>query len=35
LRDRFEIVLAEAPDRVSRNQTDVVTLLKYLRFAGF
>jgi site-specific DNA recombinase len=28
-RGRFEIVLAEALDRVSRNQADVATLLKH------
>jgi len=31
---RFEIVLAEALDRVSRDQADVATLFKHLRFAG-
>jgi hypothetical protein len=31
---RFEIVLAEALDRVSRGQADEATLFKYLRFAG-
>jgi site-specific DNA recombinase len=30
----FEIVLAEALDRVSRDQADVATLFKHLRFAG-
>jgi site-specific DNA recombinase len=29
---RFEIVLAEALDRVSRDQADVATLFKHLRF---
>ena len=33
-RGRFEIVLAEALDRVSRDQADVATLFKHLRFAG-
>jgi site-specific DNA recombinase len=31
---RFDIVLAEALDRVSRDQADVATLFKHLRFAG-
>ena len=31
---KFEIVLAEALDRVSRDQADVATLFKHLRFAG-
>jgi len=30
----FDIVLAEALDRVSRDQADVATLFKHLRFAG-
>lgn len=33
-RGRFEIVLAEALDRVSRDQADVATLFKHLRLAG-
>ena len=28
------MVLAEAPDRVSRDQADVAVLYKHLRFAG-
>ncbi|GBR01742.1 hypothetical protein AOE01nite_28840 [Acetobacter oeni] len=31
---RFDIVLAEALDRVSRDQADVATLFKHLKFAG-
>ena len=31
---RFDLVLAEALDRVSRDQTDVATLYKHLQFAG-
>ncbi len=31
---KFEVVLAEALDRVSRDQADVATLFKHLRFAG-
>lgn len=31
---RIDIVLAEALDRISRDQADVATLFKYLRFAG-
>ncbi|WP_085558422.1 recombinase family protein [Azospirillum agricola] len=31
---RFDVVLAEALDRVSRDQADVATLFKHLRFAG-
>lgn len=31
---KFDIVLAEALDRISRDQADVATLFKYLRFAG-
>jgi site-specific DNA recombinase len=31
---KFDIVLAEALDRVSRDQADVATLFKHLRFAG-
>jgi site-specific DNA recombinase len=30
----FDIVLAEALDRISRDQADVATLFKQLRFAG-
>jgi site-specific DNA recombinase len=33
-RGKFEVVLAEALDRVSRDQADVATLFKHLRFAG-
>ena len=33
-RGAFETVVAEALDRVSRNQADVATLYKHLRFAG-
>ncbi len=33
-RSKFEVVLAEALDRVSRDQADVATLFKHLRFAG-
>jgi site-specific DNA recombinase len=33
-RGRFDIVLADALDRVSRDQADVATLFKHLRFAG-
>ena len=33
-RGRFEIVVAEALDRVSRDQADVAVLYKHLRFAG-
>jgi site-specific DNA recombinase len=33
-RGRFDVVLAEALDRVSRDQADVATLFKHLRFAG-
>ena len=33
-RGKFDIVLAEALDRVSRDQADVATLFKHLRFAG-
>ncbi|MDE2790217.1 MAG: recombinase family protein [Paracoccaceae bacterium] len=32
-RGAFEIVVAEAFDRVSRDQADVTTLYKHLRFA--
>src|SRR4051812_41015011 len=32
--DRFDIVVAEALDRLSRDQEDVAGLLKRLRFAG-
>ncbi|WBO24343.1 recombinase family protein [Sphingomonas abietis] len=31
---RFEVVLAEALDRISRDQADVATLYKHLQFAG-
>ena len=31
---RFDVVLAEALDRISRDQADVATLFKYLKFAG-
>ncbi len=30
----FEILVAEALDRMSRDQADVATLYKHLRFAG-
>jgi site-specific DNA recombinase len=33
-RGQFDIVLAEALDRVSRDQADVATLFKHLRFAN-
>lgn len=33
-RGRFDIVLAEALDRVSRDQADIATLYKHLRFAN-
>src|ERR1700681_3913034 len=33
-RQQFDVVLAEALDRVSRDQADVATLFKHLRFAG-
>jgi site-specific DNA recombinase len=33
-RGRFDIVFAEALDRVSRDQADVATLFNHLRFAG-
>ena len=33
-RGRFDIVLAEALDRISRDQADVATLSKHLSFAG-
>jgi site-specific DNA recombinase len=33
-RGRFDIVLAEALDRISRDQADVANLFKHLRFAG-
>ena len=32
--DAFDVVLAEALDRVSRDQADVAVLYKHLRFAG-
>ncbi|MDP3600888.1 MAG: recombinase family protein [Bosea sp. (in: a-proteobacteria)] len=31
---RFDLVVAEALDRISRDQADVATLFKHLRFAG-
>ena len=31
---KFDIVLAEALDRISRDQADIATLFKHLRFAG-
>lgn len=31
---RFDMVLAEALDRISRDQADVATLFKHLKFAG-
>ena len=33
-RGKFDVVLAEALDRISRDQADVATLFKHLRFAG-
>jgi site-specific DNA recombinase len=33
-RGKFDIVLAEALDRISRGQADVATLFEHLRFAG-
>jgi DNA invertase Pin-like site-specific DNA recombinase len=33
-RGMFDIVLAEALDRISRDQADVATLYKHLKFAG-
>ena len=30
----FEVVMAEALDRISRDQADVATLFKHLHFAG-
>ena len=33
-RGKFDVVVAEALDRVSRNQADVAVLFKHLRFAG-
>ncbi len=33
-RGMFDIVMAEALDRISRDQADVATLFKHLRFAG-
>jgi DNA invertase Pin-like site-specific DNA recombinase len=33
-RGQFDLVLAEALDRISRDQADVATLFKHLRFAG-
>jgi DNA invertase Pin-like site-specific DNA recombinase len=33
-RGRFDILLAEALDRVSRDQADVASLFKHLRFSG-
>lgn len=34
LAGKFEMILAEALDRVSRDQADVATLYKHLQFAG-
>lgn len=31
---KFDLVLAEALDRISRDQADVATLFKHLKFAG-
>ena len=31
---KFDLVLAEALDRISRDQADIATLFKHLRFAG-
>ena len=31
---QFDVVLAEALDRISRDQADIATLFKHLRFAG-
>jgi site-specific DNA recombinase len=33
-RSKFDVVLAEGLDRISRDQADVATLFKHLRFAG-
>ena len=33
-RGQFDLVLAEALDRISRDQADVATLFKHLQFAG-
>ncbi|WP_456305957.1 recombinase family protein [Gluconobacter cerinus] len=33
-RGEFTVVLAEALDRISRDQADVATLFKHLKFAG-
>jgi site-specific DNA recombinase len=33
-RSKFDVVLAEALDRMSRDQADIATLFKHLRFAG-
>jgi site-specific DNA recombinase len=33
-RGKFDLVLAEALDRMSRDQADIATLFKHLRFAG-
>lgn len=33
-RGQFDVVLGEALDRISRDQADVATLFKHLRFAG-
>src|SRR6267143_2873533 len=33
-RQQFDVVLAEALDRISRDQADAATLFKHLRFAG-
>ena len=34
LRDRFQVVLAEALDRISRDQEDVADVFKRMAFAG-
>jgi site-specific DNA recombinase len=33
-RGKFDVVIAEALDRMSRDQADIATLFKHLRFAG-
>jgi len=33
-RDRFDIVLSQAPDRLSRDQDDIAGLYKRLSFVG-
>jgi len=33
-RGQFDVVMAEALDRISRDQADVATLYKHLQFAG-